>query len=227
MRCVILCGGVGKRLRPLTDSVPKVMVRVQGEPMLTHILRGLKPYVTEVTLVVGYLKERIVDYYSSHFEGINIHYAVQSEFKGTAHALLCAEQYVDASFILVYGDTFFNPSIYKKLLTQSSDGVIVAKTVPNPSDFGVLNVVNGYLKNILEKVPNPPGNLINAGIYLLPFEVFNACKRVPLSPRNEYELTDAITLLISEGFTFKPVVINEWIDVGTLERLKQAEEMVF
>ncbi|HLE05800.1 MAG TPA: sugar phosphate nucleotidyltransferase, partial [Candidatus Nanoarchaeia archaeon] len=75
--------------------------------------------------------------------------------------------------------------------------------------------------------PNPPGNLINAGIYLLPFEIFNACKRVPLSPRNEYELTDAITLLISEGFTFKPVVINEWIDVGTLERLKQAEEMVF
>lgn len=227
MRAVILCGGIGKRLRPLTDSVPKVMVKVKGEPLLTHILRGLKPYVTEAVLVVGYLKDKITDYYGSHFEGINLSYAVQSEFKGTANALLCAESFIDASFILVYGDLFFNPSIYKKLLTQDSDGVIVGKTVPNPSDYGVLNIVDGYLKNILEKVPNPPSNLINAGIYLLPFEVFSACKRIPLSPRNEYELTDAITLLISEGFTFKPVVIDAWLDVGTIERLKQAEEMVF
>jgi len=76
-------------------------------------------------------------------------------------------------------------------------------------------------------VPNPPSNLINAGIYLLRSCRCHACRELKLSERREYELTDAITSLISRGFKFKVVTINEWVDVGTLERLKIAEEMFF
>ncbi len=228
MKAVVLGGGLGKRLRPLTNSIPKVMVRVKGEPLLAHILRGLRDVVDEVIIVVGYLKDVIINHFGDEFEGIKLRYVVQTEYKGTAHAPLFAEKFIDRKFFLVYGDLYFNPAIYKEMLRQDADGVIAAKKVPNPQDYGVLELdSNGFLKGILEKVPNPPSNLINAGIYLFPPEILDACKRVKLSKRGEYELTDAIILLVKEGFSFKPVVIDKWIDVGTPERLRQAELMSF
>ncbi len=227
MRAVVLAGGVGKRLRPITNNIPKIMVPVKGEPLLCHVLRGLKPHVESVTLVVGYMKDKIIDYFGAEFEGLKLSYVTQTEYKGTAHALLCAETDIKNPFLLVYGDLFFNPDIYHQVLSQSTDGVIVGKTVPNPSDYGVLEVKDGLLAGILEKVPNPPGNLINAGIYLLPPEIFEACRQIPLSSRGEYELTDAITLLVKRGLKFSVVPINDWVDVGSLERLKQANEMNF
>ncbi|MBD3312490.1 NTP transferase domain-containing protein [archaeon] len=227
MKAVVLAGGSGTRLRPLTINKPKVMVEVKGEPMLVHILRGLKPHVEEVVLVVGYLKEKVIDYFGNEFEGLKINYVVQSDSKGTGHALLCAEAEIEAPFLLVYGDLYFNPKVYYEVLSQDSAGVIVAKTVPNPESYGVLEVTDGLITDILEKVPNPPSDLINAGIYYLPPEIFEACRQVELSERGEYELTDAVELLINSGLEFKPVVIDEWVDVGTIDRLKRAEEMVF
>jgi NDP-sugar pyrophosphorylase family protein len=227
VKAVVLAGGIGKRLRPLTLSRPKVMVEVRGEPLLAYILKGLKKFVSEVIVVVGYMKEKVIEYFGNEYEGLKIKYVVQQEFKGTAHALLCAENEINERFLLVYGDTYFNPKIIEEMLKQDSDGVIVAKKVPNPEDFGVLEVSDGLIKGILEKVPNPPNNLINGGIYLLPPQIFKACHEIPLSKRDEFELTDAITLLIKQGFTFKPVIIEHWVDVGNLERLKIAEEMRF
>jgi bifunctional UDP-N-acetylglucosamine pyrophosphorylase/glucosamine-1-phosphate N-acetyltransferase len=168
-----------------------------------------------------------MDYFGKEFEGLKITYVFQDEYKGTGHALRCAEQEINDEFLLVYGDLFFDPEIYKQVVSQDSDAVIVSKRVPNPQDFGVLEVTDGLITGILEKDPNPPSNLINAGIYLLPPEIFKACKEIGLSTRGEYELTDAIVLLINSGFTFKPVVIENWVDVGTLERLKIAEQMNF
>ena len=227
LKAVILAGGVGKRLRPLTLNKPKVMVPVKGEPMIAHIIRGLKPYVDEVILVVGYKKEVIIDYFGQEFEGLKISYVFQEEFLGTGHAALCAESKINESFLMIYGDLHFDQRVYEKILKQDSDGVIMAKTVPNPQDYGVLEVKDGLLVRILEKVLNPPSNLINAGVYLLPLEVFKACHELALSERGEYELTDAVTQLIREGFKFKVVVVDQWIDVGTPERLSQANEMIF
>ncbi|MFA5405983.1 MAG: sugar phosphate nucleotidyltransferase [Candidatus Nanoarchaeia archaeon] len=227
MKAVVLAGGVGKRLRPLTNDLPKMMVPVKGEPLLCHVLRGLKSHVESVVLVVGYLKDKIINYFGNEFEGLKIDYVFQDGYKGTAHALLCAEPMVSNPFLLVYGDLFFNSSIYYKVLSQRADGVMVGKVVSNPSDYGVLETKDDMLINILEKVPNPPNNLINAGIYLLPPEVFEACRQIPLSPRGEYELTDAIMLLINKGLCFSVVPINDWVDVGSLDRLKTANEMIF
>ncbi len=228
MKALILAGGIGKRLRPLTIDKPKVMVKVKGEPMITHVLRALKPHVTEAIIVVGYKKERIINYFGNEFEGLKITYVEQIDYKGTAHAPLFAEHLIKNKFLMVYGDLYFNPNIFEKVLAQKSDGVIVAKTVNNPEAYGVLELdEEGYLSGLIEKDPNPPSNLINAGIYLLPFEIFKACKQVPLSARGEYELTDAIMLLVKQGFKFKPVIIDKWMDLGTIERLKKAEEMNF
>lgn len=227
MKAVVLAGGIGTRLRPLTLDKPKVMVKVKDEPLLAHILRGLKSHVEAAVLVVGYLKEQVMDYFGSEFEGLRINYVLQEEYRGTAHALLCSEEEINKPFLLVYGDLFFNPSIYYDVLSQEADGVIVAKEVLNPESYGVLEVNNGLIAGILEKVPNPPSNLINAGVYYLPPLIFEACKQVKLSERGEYELTDAIELLINSGLKFKPVVIDKWVDVGTLKRLKTANEMVF
>jgi dTDP-glucose pyrophosphorylase len=88
-------------------------------------------------------------------------------------------------------------------------------------------ITEGLITGILEKVPNPPSNLINTGIYLLPPEIFKDCKEIGLSRRGEYELTDAIVLLINQGFSFKPVIIDKWVDVGNIDRLRVAEQMTF
>ena len=218
---------MGKRLRPLTLDKPKVMVEVQGEPMLAHVLRGLKPYVTEVVIVVGYKKEAIIEYFEDSFEGLPIKYVEQVDYKGTAHAPLFAEEYIDDDFLLVYGDLFFKP-VYDEILSMDADGVIMAKEVLEPQHYGVLELdEGGFLCGIQEKVPNPPSNLINAGVYFLPVEIFEACKSVPLSERGEYELTDAIMLLVDKGFKFRTVINNDWMDLGTPERLRQAEELIF
>ncbi len=223
MKAVILAAGIGKRLRPLTLEKPKVMVEIRGKPVVQYILEGVSQYVDEFVLIVGYKKEAIINYFGHNFKGKPIIYVEQKEYNGTASALLCAEKYVPSKFFMIYGDLFFNQNIYKKMLSQDSDGVIVAKEVPNPWDYGVLNVKDNYLLSIMEKVPNPPSNLINAGIYLFPPQIFNACKRVNLSKRGEYELTDAVNLLINWGMKFKVITIDKWIDIGTPERLKQAE----
>ncbi len=226
MKALILAGGIGKRLRPLTLTKPKVMVEVNGKPLLTYILNGVKNFVNEAIIVVGYKKESIINYYGNNFNGLKISYVEQIGYKGTAHAPLFAENLLNNKFLMVYGDLFFNQNIYSKIINKNSDGVIVVKRVPNPSDYGVIELdEQGFVKNLLEKVPNPPSNLINAGIYLLPPQIINACKQVPLSKRGEYELTDAIKLLINKGFKFSTVIIDKWIDVGTPDRLLKAELM--
>jgi NDP-sugar pyrophosphorylase family protein len=108
LKAVVLAGGVGKRLRPLTVDKPKVMVPINGEPLLAHVLRGLASHVTEVILVVDYLKEMIMSYFGQEFEGLKITYVFQQGYKGTADALLCAENEVNDKFLLVYGDLFFD-----------------------------------------------------------------------------------------------------------------------
>jgi len=104
--------------------------------------------------------------------------------------------------------------------------LIVCKEVENPQEFGILKIENNHIVNIFEKNKNPPSNVANLGIYLLPKEIFEAVKQTPLSKRGEYELTDSIQILIDKGYIFKPVFIDEfWIDVGRISDYEKANEL--
>jgi len=227
MKAIILAAGRGKRLKELTEEKPKVMCEVDGKPMLEHTLKKLaKAGITEAIIIVHYKKEHIINYFGDEFDGIALTYAKQEEMKGTGDAVLTAEPYVDTDrFLVLAGDVVFEPDLIAKVTSHDSDGVITVCRVDDPSRFGVIEVDNGSVTRIVEKSADPPTNLANASVYVFPQAIFVACKKIPLSPRGEYEITDAIQMLIDDGYTFEYEVIDKWIDVGVKEQLEEAQAL--
>ena len=231
MKAVILAAGMGTRLLPLTERTHKSLLLIGGKPLLEHTINALSTNgIKDIFLVVNPFKEQIEDYFGNGSKfGVRINYLFQENPKGgTADALRCAKD-IKESFVLINGDTFFHPSIIEKLTSnyKNCDGLIACKEVENPKEFGILKIENGKIIKIFEKSENPPSNLANAGIYLLPEKIFKAIERTPLSKRGEYELTDSIQILINEGSLFKPVAITGfWIDIGRIEDYENAKKMV-
>jgi len=122
MKSVVLAAGKGTRLRPLTDDKPKGLVEVDGKPILTYCLEQLAELGTdEFVIVVGYMKESIIDHYGDSFEGIPITYTHQREQKGLAHALLSVEEHIDDDFMLMLGDNIFQANLQDVVRRQRED----------------------------------------------------------------------------------------------------------
>ena len=224
MKAVILAGGRGKRLAPLTDTIPKAMILINGKPMLEIIFGQLKTIgVTEVVVVVHYLKNKIIGHFGNSFQGIKIHYVEQKEMNGTADAVLMAEHFVDEAFMCIACDSLFDTALLKKIVQHTSEGVITVCSVQDPSRFGVIETNGDEVRRIVEKSLHPPSNLANFSIYLFPVTIFDACKKISKSPRGEYEITDAIQYLIDQGTRFEYEVGQEILDIGTLEQYERAQ----
>jgi len=173
-------------------------------------------------LVVGYKEETVRGYFGSEFNGVKVRYVRQGKQLGTAHALLSAEHVLDERFLMLNGDAIVFSEDLKKILGEKS--AIAVREVPNPQDFGVVELKDGFVRRIIEKPSSPPSNLINAGIYLFTKEIVDYLKRTPLSVRGEYEITDSISMAIADGMEFKAVRIEGWIDVGYPWDLLKANE---
>lgn len=224
-KACILAAGVGSRLQPLTDTKPKPLIPLLNKPMLDYMIEALVSNgIKEILLIVGYQKEQIQDYYQegARFQ-VKITYQEQKEFLGTGHATNIAKEFANNQpFILIYGDLFIDPIIITKLIQNYSrnleHGALIARKVEDPTKYGILKISHEKkLEKIIEKPPDDRfGNLINAGIYILPPKVFSVLEKIPKSPRGEYELTDAVTNLISEGSNFQVIDISEyyWSDLG-------------
>lgn len=225
MQAVVLAAGRGKRLKDLTEDLPKVMMPLNGKPIIEIILKQLSMAdVKEAVIVVNYKKEKIIEYLGEEIFGIKLKYAEQKETNGTATAVLSAEPYItEKRFFTVAGDSVFPTDILERLKKHKSEGVLSVCRVNDASRFGVIETTNGKVKRIVEKSPNPPSNLANTSIYLFPYSIFDACKRIKLSERGEYEITDAIQLLIDEGKTFEYEIFDCWLDIGTKQQLDQAQ----
>ena len=135
---------------------------------------------------------------------------------------------MNEDFTVVYGDLFFHRDVLEKLFTSiSNEHLLVSVRVDNPKSYGCLEIKNNKLIRIHEKSDKPPSNLINAGIYYFSNgKIFEMIKRIKLSERGEYELTDAMNLLAKrDSIRVIEVDKNKWIDAGTIERLRIAEKM--
>jgi NDP-sugar pyrophosphorylase family protein len=220
MQAVVLCGGRGVRLRPLTDSLPKVMIPVAGKPLVEYVVEKLEALELDAVLVVGYLKEALM----RHF-GSRVKYCFQERPLGTAHALLMAEPLVSSDrFLVVNGDLFFTDDL--SWVKVEEPVMMSVYPVEDASRYGAVEVVEGRVVDIAEKARRGPG-LVNAGIYLFSREVFEAARRVKPSPRGEYELTDAVKELMRMGVEVKARRLDGyWRDVARLEDLEEVEEYV-
>jgi UDP-N-acetylglucosamine diphosphorylase / glucose-1-phosphate thymidylyltransferase / UDP-N-acetylgalactosamine diphosphorylase / glucosamine-1-phosphate N-acetyltransferase / galactosamine-1-phosphate N-acetyltransferase len=228
MQAIILAAGRGKRLNELTEEIPKVLMPVNGKSTIEIILKQLSETgIKEAVIIVNYKKEKIIEKLGNEIYGIKIKYAEQKETNGTATAVLAAEPHIKSEkFFVIAGDSIFPTEILKKIKQKISDGVMAVCKVNNPSSFGVIETENQCIKKIIEKSQNPPTNLANTSIYYLPKEIFDACSRVPLSKRGEYELTEAIQLLIDNGKKIEYEIIENWIDIGTKKQLEEAQQLI-
>jgi len=229
MKAVILAAGAGTRLRPMTNEVPKAMIPINGKPMLEILLEQLKTInITEVVIIVHYLKDKIIDHFGngSNF-GMNIQYEEQKEMLGTADAVMHAEPHIsEDKFILVFCDSLFETDQLKRLLEhKNADGVFTVREVKNPSRFGVILTKGKKVTNFIEKPKELVSNLASFSVFLMPKDIFSACKKIPKGPAGEYWLTDAIQLLIDQGTIFEYEISKHILDIGTHEQYKEAQEL--
>lgn len=228
MQAIILAAGRGTRLQPLTDTTPKAMLPINGKPMLEIILHQLKSVgVTEVVVIVNYLKEHIKKHFGNGSKiGMKITYVEQPELKGSADAIARAEGHItDKRFFVIACDSLFETHLLKRLLKHTSPGVFTCTEVEDGRRYGILITEGRKVTRIIEKPENPPTNLANFSVYILPHEIFKACKEVKEGVKGEYWLPDAIQMLIDKGIEFEYEVCSHILDIGTPEQLAEAQEM--
>jgi glucose-1-phosphate thymidylyltransferase len=231
MKAVVLAAGEGTRLRPLTEDKPKGMVEVDDKPILTHCLEKLAELgADEFVIVCGYLKENIIQHYGDEFDGIPITYTHQREQNGLAHALLTVEEHIDDDFMLMLGDNIFQANledVVRRQREERADAAFLVEEVDwdKASRFGVCDTNNyGEITDVVEKPDDPPSNLVMTGFYTFTPAIFYACQLVQPSNRGEYEISEAIDLLIQSGRTIDAVELDGWrIDVGYPEDRDEAE----
>ncbi|WP_340100131.1 sugar phosphate nucleotidyltransferase [Salinibaculum salinum] len=216
MQAVVPAAGEGTRLRPLTAEQPKGLVEVAGKPLLTHVFETLAALgVESIVVVVGYRGEDIRTYYGSSFEGISLEYATQDERLGLAHAVLQAAPHVDGEFLLMNGDNVFDADlspVVERHRTTGADATTLVERVPRERARagGVFDIEGGEVVGVVEKPEEPPSQLIPRGVYAFSPAIFPACRLVTPGHTGEYELSDAVDLLIRAGRRVETVEFEGW-----------------
>lgn len=228
MDAVIIAAGEGTRLRPLTVVRPKPMIPVAGKPILEWNIEGVSEFFDRIFIVVGYKKEIIISHFGDKFNKAKIEYIEQKEQLGTANAINLAEEYVKGDFMVMNGDLIVSRNLIKNFVEfkKNKSNVMCLTRVKNPKDFGVVEIEGDRIKNIVEKPEKPESDLVNAGVYFFKENIFEEIEKIGKSKRFEYEITDAIKILIDENNIYGYVNEDLWLDVGKPWDLLDANELL-
>lgn len=231
MKAVIPVAGIGTRLRPHTHTIPKALVQVAGKPILGHILDEITPLgVREVVLVTGYMGERVRSYVDSAYPDLDVSYVEQPERKGLGHAISLTERSIDEGPVLiVLGDTVVTADF--SALCGGSRTLIGVKEVDDPGRFGVVVVESGRVTNLVEKPDTPPSNLAIVGLYYIAntdllFECLNEVMQKGIRTKGEYQLTDALLLMLERGEDMGVFPVEGWHDCGRPETLLETNRFL-
>lgn len=231
-QAVILAAGRGTRMRELTEELPKPMIPVRGRPILEHIVTGLAANgVRRFLIVVGYRKDVVMDYFGdgSRF-GVAVEYVEQVTQDGTGRVVELGRDFTGADpFVLSYGDILVSPDSYGPLVDFAGvDAKIAVKRDEDVRKGGAVFIDgDGWVTDLIEKGgPDAPTSpYYNAGIYSFSSGIYGYTARLQLSPRGEYELTDAIVDLVRSGGRMKAVELSgDWADVRDPEVLAELNQ---
>ncbi|PSP96350.1 glucose-1-phosphate thymidylyltransferase [Halobacteriales archaeon QS_5_70_17] len=221
MQAVVLAGGEGTRMRPLTHSTPKPMLPVADRPIVAHTAdAAVEAGADELVFVIGYEGEAIREYFGDSYGGVPVNYAVQEEQLGTAHAVACAREHLDGPFAVLNGDDLYGEGTIEALF--AGDPAVAAYRADDPTNYGVLAIEDGAVVDIVEKPDDPDSDLVNAGAYVFPAAARDWLD-VPMSERGEHEITDVLARVIEER-EVRTVTVDRWLGVGRPWELLEANE---
>ena len=223
MRAIIPVAGVGSRLRPHTYSIPKVLLNVAGKPIFGHILdKIIEAGFDEATIIVGYLGEMIKEYALKNYK-ITFDFVEQEERLGLGHAIyLSRHTFSSDPILIILGDTIFDVNLTSMIENQQTQ--IGVKYVDDPRRFGVAETTDGYISHLVEKPEEPKSNLAVVGLYYIKHpdllvECLKDMIKTNLRTKNEYQLTDALQMMIERGEKMKTFLVEGWFDCGKPETL--------
>ena len=234
MKGILLHGGHGTRLRPLTHTGPKQLLPIANKPMSQYCIESMKEAgVKDIAIIIGGTgSQKVKDYYGNGEKlGVNISYIQQDFPRGIAHAIgLCEDFINNEKFLVFLGDNIIQKSINEFGIEFEKSNVaatILLCEVENPSRFGIADIKDGQIKKIIEKPKNPPTNLAVTGIYFLTPVIFDIIKKLKPSWRNELEITDALDMLLNKKhpITYK-MITDYWKDTGTPEDIINANRAI-
>jgi len=234
MKGIILHGGHGTRLRPLTHTGPKQLLPIANKPMSEYCIESIRGAgITDIAVIIGGLgSNKVKEYYGNGENfGVNLTYIEQDEPRGIAHAIrLCKEFTNNEKFLVFLGDNIIQKSItdFVENFTKSDyDATVLLCEVDNPSRFGIADIENEKIVKITEKPKNPTSNLAVTGIYLLTPQIFEIIDNLKPSWRNELEITDALDNLLKQNNNIGYETITDyWKDTGTPEDILNANRQV-
>ncbi|MFH1014258.1 MAG: bifunctional sugar-1-phosphate nucleotidylyltransferase/acetyltransferase [Thermoplasmatota archaeon] len=211
MDAVILAAGEGKRLRPFTETMSKVMLPVANKPILAYIVDALvKNAIDRIIMVVGYKKEGIMEYFKD--STIPITYVVQEKQLGTAHALLQAKKHITDTFIVLSGDNIICEEDIRRLIQEESAYSLLIKDNPTPSKYGVVTIQENILIDIKEKpLLEEERRFISTGVYKFPLSIFEIITQQVSMGVND--ITSIVEMLVEQGTKVSVINAELWNDV--------------
>ncbi len=220
MQCIILAAGKGTRLRPLTDNIPKPLVKVNDKTLLDHIVEALPSAVKELIIVIGYRGEMIKEYCGTTFHGRRVTYVEQTEINGPAKALWLAKDLIKGRFLFMFADDIHGKDDLARAVSYSRS--ILATTSETPERFGVIvRNPDGTIAEMIEKPTSPSSNLVATGPMVLDQNIFNFPPEAPI--KDEYFMPEII-MRYKEKYPIAVVEENLWLAIGYPEDIERAEK---
>jgi glucose-1-phosphate thymidylyltransferase len=223
MHAIIPVAGVGSRLRPHTYTLPKVLLNVAGKPIIGHILdRIIEDGFESATIVIGYMGDKVREYVARHYQ-IEVDFIEQEERKGLAHAISLAREKVgNEPLLIILGDTIFEVDL--KPVIRSEYSAIGVKYVEDPRRFGIAEMRDGLVVKVIEKPEHPTSNFAIVGLYWITnprllLDCIDELFKKDIRTKGEYQLTDALQLMIERKEKFKTFSVEGWYDCGKPETL--------
>jgi glucose-1-phosphate thymidylyltransferase len=233
MKGLILSGGKGTRLRPLTFTQAKQLVPVANKPVLFYGIEALREAgIKEIGIVVGDTKDEIREAAGDGSRwGVRITYIEQEAPLGLAHAVKISEDFLgDEPFVMYLGDNILKSgikSLVEEFKRKKPNSLILLTEVPDPRLFGVAELKDGKVFRLVEKPKKPASNLALVGVYMFDFHVFEAVKAIKPSWRNELEITDSIQYLVDHGYEVHPHLVSGWWkDTGKIGDILEANRLI-
>ena len=233
MKGLILSGGKGTRLRPLTYTSAKQLVPVANKPVLFYGIEALvEAGIRSIGVVVGDTADEIRAAVGDGSPwGIDVTYIEQDAPRGLAHAVLISQDFIkDDPFVVYLGDNLLNKSIrpfVQQFVKERPAAQILLAHVPDPQMFGVAELDGNRVMRLTEKPAKPKSDLALVGVYMFGSEIFDSVQQIKPSFRNELEITDAIQHLIDKGLIVTPHIVDGWWkDTGLLEDILEANRLI-